>query len=51
VQTAYDVLVLGETELIFFPVSALFWIYDENDIDNILMFLVVVKKSRTFFSF
>jgi len=47
-----SVLVLAGVELIFFSVAAVFWIYCEKNVDNTMMFLVVVpKKSRTFFSF
>ena len=45
------VLVLAGIELIFFTVAAVFGIQYENNIDNALKFLVVAKKSRTFFSF
>jgi len=45
------VLVLAGIGLIFFPVAAAFWIQYEKNVDNTMMFLVVAKKSRTFFSF
>jgi len=28
--------------------SAVFWVWDENSVDNILMFLAVARQSRTF---
>jgi len=43
--------VLVSTEIIFFPVAAVFWILYEKNIDKTLMFSVVAKKSRTFFQF
>jgi len=42
------VLVLSGIELIFFPGASMFLIYYEKNVDNTLMFLIVVKKSRTF---
>ena len=41
----------AQTELIFLPVAAVFWIQYEKHIDNTLMFKAVAKKSRTFFQF
>jgi len=38
-------------ELIFLSVAAVVWIYHEKDVDNTLIFSVVAKKSKTFFSF
>jgi len=42
------VLILAGIEIVFFPVAAVFWIYYEKNVDNILMIFVVPKKSRTF---
>jgi len=45
------VLVLAGIELNFLSgswCSAVFWIWDENNVDNILMFWVAARQSRTF---
>ena len=45
-----SVLVLAGIESFFFLVAGvvLFWIQDENYVDNISMFLTVDRQSRTF---